>query len=155
MEDWQDGDVLPDTEHLWPDKAVGPWRLLLSWQVIDGRPECVAATIAAVPDLSGMGRPLQGAVLRDLRIPDVIARARAAMVGPPQRVTLPPGMRRSTAERLTTVAEVYRKALRSKQPPVAAVAEHFGVSKMSASNMVARARAVGFLPPASPGVPVG
>lgn len=62
------------------------------------------------------------------------------------------GLRKSTLDRLQAVADMYRAAVQDHRPPVKAVAEHFGLSKGGASNLITRARAVGLLPPTSQGV---
>lgn len=145
----RDGDDLRPTRHRWPDND-GPWLLTLRWRVIDGRPECVEVTLTA----DSTEDPITATLMRQIGLPGIIAADRAAMVGhePP---VLPPGMRRSTAERLRRVAEVYRQALADGSPPVQAVAREFSIADTSASNLVARTRAAGFLPPASPGVATG
>jgi hypothetical protein len=157
-----EGDDLNPTTHLWPDRQAGPWLLELRWRVLDGRPECVGLRLASgdvFPDLSadawtvGDGEPVTAALIRLLGIPAHIAADRAGMILAPTGPALPPGMRRSTADRFRKVAEVYRAALAEGRKPVLAVAETFDTSPSAAANLVARARAAGFLPPASPGVP--
>ncbi len=155
----EDGAWLPPTEHRWPDPEVGPWRLTLLWQVVDGRPECVGVTaLSSTPPDATPGLPLTGTVLRDLRVPERISTGRAQMTEDGQESTADRarrlGMRRSTAERFEEVARVYREALSSGERPIKAVAARFGLAETSASNLVGKVRAAGFLPPASPGVPV-
>lgn len=154
MTDVTDGTWLTPTEH-----EDGPWRLLLLWQVVDGRPECVGATVlSAQPPTAEPGVPLTGATLRDLKLPERIAADRAAMTQPATGAAErahQAGLRRSTVERFEEVARVYRDAIARGERPVQAVAAKFGLKPTSASNLVMRVRAAGFLPPASPGVPVG
>lgn len=155
MADAADGTWLSPTEHQWPDPDRGPWRLLLLWQVVDGRPECVGATVlSAQPPTQDPGQPLTGNVLRGLRLPERIAADRAQMIAG-KEATHAPGIRRSAAARFEEVARVYREALADGQRPVKAVAAQFRISEPSASNLVHKVRAAGFLPPTSPGVPQG
>jgi len=158
----REGSDLDPTTHLWPDRRTGPWLLELRWRVLDGRPECIGLRLASgdvFPDLSsdawveGDGQPVTAALIRLLGIPSHIATDRAEMMPLPDGPVLPPGMRRSTADQFRKAAEVYRAALAEGRKPVLAVAEAFDASPSSAANLVARARAAGFLPPASPGVP--
>jgi hypothetical protein len=134
------------TQHRWPDLQRGPWTVTLHWQIIDGRPECCGMDISAEGDI------LTVSLLRKMPIADWIAADRAAMAPRPASTA---GLRQSTIDRLTVTAEVYQQARRDGQHPAKAVAEHFGISAGGASNLVARARAVGLLPPTSPGVPTG
>lgn len=163
-EAWSEGDDLSPTVHLWPDRQAGPWLLELRWRVIDGRPECIGLRLASgdtFRDLiaedwePGDGQPVTASLVRLLGIPAHIATDRAAMTEALTEPIPTPGMRRSTIARFQRTAEVYRHALAEGHKPVAAVAEAFGITSSSAANLVARARAAGFLPPASPGVPVG
>lgn len=142
---YDEGATLPSTEHL-----HGSWKVTLVWRVIDGRPECVEVTVSG----EDAAESITGTLLRQIGLPALIAADRAAMAGDAEPA-LPPGMRRSTAERFRRVARVYRKALDEERSPVQAVAREFGIADTSASNLVARTRAAGFLPPASPGVATG
>lgn len=152
----RDGDPLEPTNHLWPDPDDGPWRLVLLWSYLDGRPECTGLEVrlAEKPDRGGWSRrhvlPTSG--LREIRFAELIAADRAAMTPASSR---PTNLRRSTLERLEEAAQVYQDARAKGYPPVPAVAEHFHISKGGASNLVARARAAGLLPPTSPGVAYG
>ncbi len=87
-------------------------------------------------------------LLRQVPLGDLIAADRAAMA-PPVEAT--GGMRTSAAERLRLAAEVYRLAAAEGEKPTKAVAEFFGISSGGASNLVARVRSAGLLPPTSPG----
>lgn len=51
------------------------------------------------------------------------------------------------------VATVYREALAESNAPTMAVAKHFDTTKSAAAKWVARARAMGLLPPARKGYP--
>jgi hypothetical protein len=151
-----DGTDLPHTRHLWPDPRKGPWGVELRWRILDGRAECVGIELTSVD--RGDGVPLTGTILRDLQVPRLIAADRAAMSGGATKgrqaeYAGPPGMRRSAVDRYRLVATLYRDALSRGEMPIASVAEGLGVTKASASTIVARTRAAGFLPPASPGVP--
>ena len=137
-------ELLPPTEHRWPDTDTGPWLVTLTWQVIDGRPECAGLNIASID-----GGMLTASVVRKIPIADWIAEDRAAMS--PRQVAIG-GLRKSTADRLSTAAEVYQRARSEGRPPTKAVAEHYGISHGGASNLVSRARAAGLLPPTSQGV---
>lgn len=157
--------------HLWPDLERGPWLLELRWRIVDGRPECIGARLASGDTFDDLSvpfewlergytpQPITGTVIRALGIPERISSDRAAIAAElePERgdTYVPPGMRRSTADRFRRVAAVYREALAAREKPVRAVAREFGITESSASNLVARTRAAGFLPPASPGVATG
>jgi hypothetical protein len=143
---YDEGAALPSTRH-----QHGPWRVDLHWRVIDGRPECVGLTVGVDDEPEHRSQHVTGVVLRTLAIPAVIAEHRAKMMAVSVD-HMPAGMRRSTADRFRRVADVYRQALADGRKPVQAVAEAFDVTPASASTLVARTRAAGFLPPASPGV---
>lgn len=157
-----EGEPLPDTTLPWPGPG-GPWLLTLRWQVINSRPECIGLCLTATSD-SGKSAatetvrvPLTSGILRDLKLGERIREQRAAIVAEagnplPANVST---IRRSTRRRLLEAATVYREAYGRGDRPVKAVAEHFGISQGGASNLVARARAVGLLPPTSPGAPQG
>lgn len=151
--DLTEGHRLPGTCRLWPDPQVGPWKVTLEWAVIDGRPECVGFSIGqANPDSPDLAT-LTGSTIRHLKISEIVVEDRAGMVGL-VRTEPVAHLRRSTAERMREAAEVYQAALRAGGKPTKAVAEHFGIGQGNASNLVARARAAGFLPPTSAGVPM-
>jgi hypothetical protein len=59
--------------------------------------------------------------------------------------------RRVTADALTEVAEVYRRAAEAGVPPTKAVSETLNMSRSKAAKMVSQARASGMLPPTTPG----
>jgi hypothetical protein len=157
------------TCRLWPDEQEGPWLLVLFWQVINGRAECVGMdlTSAQSPHVEALGFhhrpeigiPLQTSTLRDLKLSELVADARAAIaeliVADQAPVFTARQMRPRTVKRLETVAETYRRAWRQGKPPVKAVAKRLNVSNAAANSLVARARAVGMLPPTSPGVAAG
>lgn len=123
----------------------------LEWAVIDGRPECVGCSIRQATAGTNL-TTLAAATVRNLKLAEMIAHERASMAG----MTGEPArhLRRSTTERLREASEVYQAALRAGEKPTKAVAEHFGIRQGNASNLVARARAAGFLPPTSAGVPM-
>ncbi|MGX6604795.1 hypothetical protein ACWKSP_22105 [Micromonosporaceae bacterium Da 78-11] len=118
----------------------------MTWKVIDGRFECVSIVV------DGAAEPLLTTTLRSIPLGDFMAADRAALA-PPVEAT--GGMRESAANRLRLAAEIYQAAVRDKKPPTKAVAAHFGISSGGASNLVARARAAGLLPPTSPGKAAG
>ncbi|HEY6115914.1 MAG TPA: hypothetical protein VI172_08150 [Candidatus Dormibacteraeota bacterium] len=128
----------------------------MTWAEIDGRPECVGVTVISMPAGSGKSEAylqiLTASVLRQVPVADFIADGRAELA-PPVEAT--GAMRKSAADRLRLAAEVYQRALREKRKPTKAVAEHFGISSGGASNLVARARAAGLLPPTSSGKAIG
>lgn len=139
---------LPPTEHRHPDSKRGPWRVQLSWRLVDGVPECVGLGLACDdPD-----DRVTDALLRKLQVSKLIAadRARHAPAVEPGA-----GLRASKRLRYERVAEVYRKALDEHRPPVKAVAEAEGLSQAGASALVVRVRQAGFLPPTSAGVASG
>jgi hypothetical protein len=146
-----EGQRLPDTEDWWPDATSGPWVLTLAWQVIDGRPECVGMSLEHTADPSAPP-VLTAATLKELRIAEKIAMARAQMA---PAVEATRGLRASTANRLREAAAIYLVAYDRGEPPTKAVATHFGITTGGASNLVSRARSVGLLPPTSRGVAVG
>jgi hypothetical protein len=141
---WEEGHRLPSTSHT----PTGPLQVRLDWRVTDGRPECDGVHVT-----SPSGAPITSGDLRALDLPKLIRHERAQIVAahaqPPTRGL----MRRSDAKRLAEVAEVYRAAFTSGQPPTKAVADHFRVKRGTASGWVAQARAAGILPPTSPGAP--
>lgn len=141
--------LLPPTRHRYPDPDAGPWVITLEWVEMDGRPECAAVQISRE---GGEPAPMPGALLRQVPFAEYVASDRAAMA-PPVEAT--GGMRKSAADRLRLAAEVYQKALAEGRKPTKAVAEHFGISQGGASNLVARVRAAGLLPPTSPGKATG
>ncbi len=141
-----DSDGLPWTVRLWPDGTEGPWKVGMLWTEVDGRQECVEVKV------SGAGSALPATILRQIPFGDFIAEERASRA---PAVEATGGMRRSAVERLRVASEVYQRALREKRKPTKAVAEHFGISQGGASNLVARARAAGLLPPTSSGKAAG
>jgi hypothetical protein len=131
---------------MWPHPVDGPWLVVLKWQIIDGRPECIGLEILRV-----MGRDedvITNALLLDLKIAEKIAKKRAELA-PPVEAT--GGLRRSTEARLREAAGIYLTAIAENKPPTKAVAEHYGISIGGASNLLSRARSVGLLPPTSRG----
>lgn len=140
---------LARTEHAWPDPQAGPFKITLRWSEIDGRPECVEVSVKLEQDPA---RAIPVTVLRQIPLGDFISVDRAALA-PPVEAT--GGMRRSAADRLRVAADVYEAALMAGLKPTKAVAEHFGISSGGASNLVARVRAAGLLPPTSPGKAAG
>lgn len=148
----REGDELPPTRRRWPDDAAGPWNLVLLWQQIDGRPECIGLRLEAPVTVGEPAPVLTGAVLRRLRLPEIVAADRAKMMPAVPQAAM---MRTSTAARLKLAAEIYRSAIEDGHPPTKAVAEHFEITAGGASNLISRARAAGFLPPTSAGVPMG
>lgn len=146
-----DGDGRLRTEHWWPDSEAGPWKVTLFWSRINGRPECVGLRLVG----TGSGDAIDvvtATTLRQIPLGDLIAADRARLA---PAVEATGGLRESAAERLRLAAVIYGRALREGKPPTKAVAEHFGISPGGASNLVARARAAGLLPPASPGKAYG
>lgn len=140
--------VLPPTHHRYPNPETGPWLITMEWVEMDGRPECAAISITQ----DGAPTPMPGALLRQVPFAEYVATDRAAMAPPVEATS---GMRKSAADRLRIAAKIYRSAARRGEPPTKAVAAHFGISSGGASNLVARARTAGLLPPASPGKAVG
>jgi hypothetical protein len=126
------------------------------WAKVDGRPECVGVTVfpraASSGETEAVLQILQASLLRQIPIADWIAQDRAAMA---PAVEATAGMRQSAVDRLREATEVYQAAVRHGMPPTKAVAARFGISSGGASNLVARARAAGLLPPTSPGKAAG
>jgi hypothetical protein len=84
------------------------------------------------------------------------ARAReAASLAPLVKATGEGHGRRYAPEHWQRVANVYRAALRRKEPPTRAVAEAFGLSTSAAAKQVATARERGLLPKTSKGKAAG
>lgn len=173
-----DGTWIGPLSRRWPDPGTGPWLVTIHWQVLDGRPEPVALDVASSlpadeqqhrlgePDaLPHRGLPLRTALLRQLRLAEVIAEERVRVArllrerdpaAPTTKAPRPQGMRDATARRLQQAAEVYRDAWTQGRPdPNRAVAEHFGVSVQAAAKLTQRARSAGLLPPTAPGTPSG
>lgn len=144
---------LPATEHRYPDSDTGPWLLTLTWQMIDGLPECVDVRVRGL----NSPRPITDAAIRKINVSQRIARDRARMmVGQLPAVTRPARMRESTFERLKLAARTYQEALAAgSRTPNRAVQELLGVSQGYAGNLVFKAREIGLLPPTSSGVAIG
>lgn len=179
-EAFQNGDHLIPTTRLWPDKETGPWVLVFHWQVLNGRAECIGMDmVSSLPDeeidrrfggrsvvsLPAIGTPLRTSTLRSMNLAEILAEERVRAnefwdnrFGDPSMgvpYVAPREMRPATIRRLQRVAEVYREAWREGRPPTKEVAKQLGVTVAAASGLVSRARAAGFLPPTSPGVPSG
>lgn len=60
-------------------------------------------------------------------------------------------MRRSTADMLTRVRDIYRAAVEAGDPPLFEVAKRFGITHRAAADRVYRARAAGLLEATSRG----
>lgn len=138
-----EGRVYPSTVD-----AVGPVQVTLDWKVFDGRIECVGIHITSE-------QPIPAGAVRDVKIGERIRKRRAEITARATKRATPGhgGMRRSTRARLEEAARIYQEAFVAGGKPAKAVAEHFGLTAGGASNLVARARAVGLLPPTSPGAP--
>ncbi len=149
-----EGTRLPDTFRLWPDQDKGPWSVTIEWAVVDGRPECIGYAVRRAERLRPPLEPLTASAARAVKLAEIIAEDRAGMSAI-TRAEPGVGLRRSTAGRFQEAADIYQAAIRAGLRPTKAVAEHFGISQGNASNLVARARAAGFLPPTSAGVPMG
>lgn len=82
----KEGEHLRPTARYWPDPYDGPWVLVLLWQVINGRPECVGLTLdsSGTPHLADLvrdvkpktGTPLTTTTLRALRLSELLAEDR-------------------------------------------------------------------------------
>lgn len=149
---------------LWPDATKGPWTIDLIWQVVDGRAECMGATITSVPldathmDLDQAQKeglasptPLSATLWRELPIATIIDNDRAKTLEWIDDGAV--GMERSEWEgrgrrprySAAEVARIYTEAWRKGEPPTKAVAEALGISRSAAAKQVARARALGFI----------
>lgn len=153
--------LLPRTTHFWPDPQFGPWTVTFNWQDVSGRAEVVGVTIDSARNPRGgkspswQPRPVTTAVLRELRIGQLMEEDRAGLVDLfPDDSPLykaPPTMRPVTLARLKTAAKVYKKHIDTGKP-TRAVARHFTISDSAAAKQVARAREIGLLPPTKKGV---
>jgi hypothetical protein len=150
---------LPRTQRLWPDERVGPWRLEFQWKALGGRAEVIGLTIE--PLLADHDEPVTTSLLRQLRLLEIATEERERLAEKAEAASLaetrprPLKMRPGTERRLKKAAEVYTRTWRKGGKPVQAVAKAMNVTPAAATKLVFRARAAGFLPPASPGVPVG
>lgn len=149
-----EGSPLPATFRLWPDAESGPWKVTLEWAIADGRPECVGYSVQRADGRGRAPMVLTASTVRGMKLAELIAEDRAGMTDL-VRVEPVTHLRRSTAGRFREAADVYQAAIKAGKPPTKAVAAHFGISQGNASNLVARARGAGFLPPTSAGVPMG
>ncbi len=152
--DLPEGSPLPATFRLWPDGQSGPWKVTLEWAIADGRPECVGYSVRRADSRGESPMILTASTVRGVKLAEMIAEDRAGMTDL-VRVEPVGHLRRSTAGRFREAADVYQAAVRAGRHPTKAVAEHFGIRQGNASNLVSRARAAGFLPPTSAGVPMG
>ena len=145
----------------WPDAELGPWLVTLSWRLIAGRFECVGVEL-----LSTLlePTPVQTDVWRAVPIGGFIQDARAKHAAWYERFdqddraveqTKRWGRGRRPRHDPAKVARIYTEALRAGQPPTKTVAETLVISRSSAANQVARARALGLLPPTERGRPRG
>lgn len=91
------------------------------------------------------------------RIAEAVARAARKAIPPLEAGLGRPGRPRELgAEHFAEVALVYSEAWRAgSRAPTKAVQQHFGTSRSTAAKWVARARAIGLLPPTEPRVPRG
>ncbi len=187
-------EVVRRTDVLWPDPTGGPWAVLLTWDLLDGRYECVGVEIRSyVPPgpgdvplsdveleqaqkRTGTGpRPVTAVMLRTLPIGTIVEAERAktrewyeGMASAAAKI--PHLAEQFTAEGEewrrpgrrarhdpTVVARVYTEAWQASGTgsPTKAVAEQLGISHSAAAKQVARARALGLLPPTKKGRPQG
>lgn len=100
------------------------------------------------------GEPVTGEVLRKIPVERMLRGrlARQALPDRPDRkLSWPEFFGEAVEDDLREVAAVYRLAFAAHQPPVKAVAEHFGIPASTAGKKVMAARKAGFLPPTTRG----
>jgi len=152
----------------WEDPARKMWSYKLTWRLVDDRPVCVAVELKSIGD-----KPITAALLRTFPIGALMAKSRAkhkdlqrwVAANVPERraaaLALAEAWERSKATRsgpkgygaahFADVATIYRTEAMRGNRPTQAVADRFVVSKSAAAKWVARARAMGLLPPAQKG----
>ncbi len=146
---------------LWPDAKAGPWRVELTFGLLDARIQCTGVQVSH----QTADRAISQDLLRRVPLAKLIEEVRK---DPPQKLTrlvlpgpfykvgemaqhnlgllAPPEIpARLNDQFLERVAAIYR---RSPSKPTTAVAEHFGVSQTRAANWVRRARMKGLIPSA-------
>jgi len=157
------------------------YLLTLDFADVDGRLECVRVELGWPADEPRQGAPVPVTMsaLRSVPLGRIIDEALrqhtrrlrdwAKVLEPGQQAELLPLVAAAAAslprapgrppsynsEHFVKVADAYTKARRAGESPTKAVASRFHVSYPTAANWVARARAMGFLPPTSPGRAVG
>lgn len=152
----------------------GRLPVTLRFAMVGGRVECVRVEIGASFDNPGEPdpRPIQASDLRRLRLGELVEHAKRRRLreleailsdeGFPQvarrraRRALPDardavGKPRLSDADLDEVAAIYRAAWARGDPPTKAVADELHVARSTANKRVARARALGKLPPTSQG----
>jgi hypothetical protein len=160
----QDSDAerepLFEWEGHWPPTAqdgASPWRIRLWFGAIDGRVECTRFMMwmGDTPE----GQPVTATALRGVnlgslidgiprRVRDEVAATAAPLAELAERISPVEQRRRGRPSQYDldhwkAVAIVYRKAAGRK--PTQAVADHFGVSRPTASGWVRRCRDLGVL----------
>jgi hypothetical protein len=159
-----DREPLFEWEGPWPPTAkdwASPWRIHLWFEAIDGRIECTRFLMwmGDTPDgqPSPEGQPVTATALRGVNLGTLIdglpravreqVAAHAQLAAVVERMPVEPRRvgRKPLYDRdhWRKVAEVYRKA--AGRSPTKAVADHFNVSRATASGWVRRARDAGAL----------
>jgi len=145
-----------ETRRRWPDPERGPYLLTLRWDRDQGRPKLAGLHL----DLDDpTGPALTTTMMRDLKLAEIAHEDRERLapieqVKPTAEVVVA-GMRPATVKRLQRVADIYLKAWRAGESPTKTVQLRMNLTEASAANLVRRARAAGFLPPTTSGVPQG
>lgn len=147
---------MEETRRRWPDPEKGPYLLTLRWSREQGRYKLSGLHL----DLDDpVGPALTTSILRDLRLAEISVEDRERLAQLPQvkpdAEAVVAGMRPATVKRLMRVTEIYLRAWRAGEPPTKAVQLQMNLTEASAANLVRRARAAGFLPPTTSGVPQG
>lgn len=152
----------------WTDSNGMRWRYALTWEPVDGRIECTRLELAALD-----GQPVTSSALRAFPIGAFLARGRrkqrdlalwVADAVPGRRAEAlaqatawsaardgQPGPKGYAPKHYVKVAEVYRREALVGGRPRLAVAEHFTVTPSAAAKWIAKARAMGLLPPGRKG----
>ena len=159
----REGDWLPDTYRLWPDERLGPWCVLLLWQMRAGRAECVGMNLRSAdhPDDASKflrrkrGQPLTASMIRELPVGRFIAEDREALYEVTGDALYDASAGRASdagSERLIRVAQTYRQAQAEGKPTAKAVSVVEDVSESYARKLIWDARRRSLLMPASSGV---
>jgi hypothetical protein len=136
---------------LWPDRGKGPWQLRVKWGLVDGRYECVELALRNLE-----GHAITTAALRGMRIQERVTEARESTFGlvPKHRADTPRQKKKKKKSRIRPsysrqhyeqVAEIYRNAFKLGAHPQVVVADQLNLTRSTAGNQIARARALGLL----------
>lgn len=144
---------LPALVEAGPSKTVGPNRVTLILDEVDGRLGCTEITVHASP-----GETVSGTNLRTIPIATIVRIAATTLVQqtvesgegyvmvtpyqPPPKIDVRAG---ATDEALRFVAASYSLAYALGEPPAKAVERDLGIAKSTATKWISLARERGFL----------